>query len=133
MPTSIFLNLPIKDLERSTAFFSALGYTFNPQFTNENATCMVISESIFAMLLVEPFYQTFTAKQIVDATTQSEALIGVSADSRQEVDDMVDKAIAAGAIVSREAQDYGFMYSRTFDDLDGHTWEFIWMDQEHVQ
>ena len=133
MPTSIFLNLPIKDLERSTAFFSALGYTFNPQFTNENATCMVISESIFAMLLVEPFYQTFTAKQIVDATTQSEALIGVSADSRQEVDEVVDKAIAAGAIVSREAQDYGFMYSRTFDDLDGHTWEFIWMDQEHVQ
>jgi predicted lactoylglutathione lyase len=133
MPTSIFLNLPIKDLERSTAFFSALGCTFNPQFTDENATCMVISESIFAMLLVEPFYQTFTAKQIVDATTQSEALIGVSADSRQEVDDVVDKAIAAGAIVSREAQDYGFMYSRTFDDLDGHTWEFIWMDQEHVQ
>ena len=133
MATQIFVNLPVKDLDKSIAFFTALGYTFNPQFTDANATCMIISENIFTMLLVEPFFKGFTDKEIVNAHKSTEVLMGLSADSRAEVDDLVNKAVAAGGIEPRAAQDHGFMYSRNFSDLDGHIWEIFWMNPEHVQ
>ena len=133
MSTKIFVNLPVKDLDRSKAFFGALGYTFDPQFTDENAASMVIADDIFAMLLVEPFFQGFTPKQIVDATAATEVLIGLSAESREEVDALVDNAVAARAVNYAEPQDHGFMYQRSFQDLDGHLWEIIWMDPATVQ
>ena len=133
MATQIFVNLPVKDLDKSIAFFTALGYTFNPQFTDANATCMIISENIFTMLLVEPFFKGFTDKEIVNAHKSTEVLMGLSADSRAGVDDLVNKAVAAGGIEPRAAQDHGFMYSRNFSDLDGHIWEIFWMNPEHVQ
>ena len=132
MATQIFVNLPVKDLDKSIAFFTALGYTFNPQFTDANATCMIISENIFTMLLVEPFFKGFTDKEIVNAHKSTEVLMGLSADSRAGVDDLVNKAVAAGGIEPRPAQDHGFMYSRNFSDLDGHIWEIFWMNPEHV-
>lgn len=128
MTKQIFVNLPVKDLDKSKAFFAALGFSFNPQFTNENATCMVIHEgSIHAMLLVEAFYQTFTAKTIVNAHEATEALICLSCESRAEVDELIAKAVRAGGTTPREPQDHGFMYTHGFDDLDGHTWEFVYM------
>ena len=128
MSTKIFVNLAVKDLERSKRFFTELGYDFNPQFTDANAACLVISEDIYAMLLVEPFFKTFTSKELVDARTSTEVLIALSVDSREEVDLMATRALAAGGTEPRAAQDLGFMYSRAFDDLDGHTWEPVWMD-----
>jgi uncharacterized protein len=133
MATSIFVNLPVKNLDKTKAFFTALGYNFNPQFTNESAACMVISDTIFAMLLTEPFFQGFTDKQITDTQKSKEVLLALSTDSREGVDDMVDKAIAAGGNEPRPALDHGFMYTRSFDDLDGHTWEIFWMNPNHVQ
>ena len=136
MATQIFVNMAVKDLDKSVTFFTALGYTFNPQFTNENATCMIISDTIYVMLLTVPFFQTFTNKEIVDARKAVESIICLSADSKGEVNEMVDKAVAAGAIVPNPANDYGFMYQHSFEDLDGHHWEFVWMDPngapEHV-
>lgn len=128
MATQIFVNLPVKDLNRSIAFFTQLGYTFNPQFTDEKATCMIISDSIYIMLLTETFFQTFTKKQIIDAHKQVECSICISADSKEEVNQMVDKAEAAGAVIPNPATDYGFMYQHSFADLDGHHWEYVWMD-----
>lgn len=128
MATKIFVNLPVKDLQRSMHFFSQIGYTFNPQFTDDKAACMVISEDIYTMLLMEPFFKTFTPKEIVDAHKSSEVLIALSCDSREDVDTLVDKALAAGGTAAREPKDHGFMYERSFNDLDGHTWEFFWMD-----
>ncbi len=128
MSTKIFVNLPIKDLNRSVEFFTKLGYTFNSQFTDENATCMIISDDIFAMLLVEPFFQTFTKKQIADAKKTTEVIICLSANSRAEVDEMISKAVAAGATIYKDPQDHGFMYEQSYEDLDGHLWEIIWMD-----
>jgi uncharacterized protein len=133
MATNIFINLPVKSLATSVTFFEALGYTFNKQFTDENATCLVISENIYAMLLVEPFFQTFTDKEIVDATRQTEVLIALSADSREDVDTLVDKALAAGATYRNGPQDHGFMYSRSFQDPDGHNWEILFMEPSHIQ
>jgi uncharacterized protein len=124
----IFVNLPIKDMERSKAFFSALGFSFNPQFTNEQGACMVISEDIFTMLLVEPFFQTFTKKPISDAKKSTEVLVCLSCDSRAEVDALVKKALAAGGTAPNAPQDHGFMYAHGFEDLDGHVWELVWMD-----
>lgn len=136
MATQIFVNLPVNDLDKSVAFFTRLGYTFNPQFTNEKATCMIISDTIYVMLLTVPFFQTFTTKEIVDAHKAVESIICLSADSKDEVNQMVDKAVAAGATVPNPASDYGFMYQHSFEDLDGHHWEFVWMDPngapEHV-
>lgn len=129
MATKIFVNLPVKDLNKSVKFFSALGYTFNPQFTDENATCMIVDENIFVMLLVEKFFQTFTKKPVADATKGTEVILSFSADSRQQVDELVDKAIAAGGTVSSEPQDMGWMYQRGFQDLDGHLWEVAFMDE----
>ncbi|MEU7420948.1 VOC family protein [Streptomyces antibioticus] len=129
----IFVNLPVNDLDASKKFFTELGYTINPQFSDENATSVVISDTIVAMLLTKPFYATFTKKEIADATKTSEALIALSAESRDKVDELVDRALALGATPSGETQDMGFMYGRAFDDLDGHTWEIIWMDPTAVE
>jgi uncharacterized protein len=125
--TQIFVNLPVKDLQKSIAFFTKLGFTFNPQFTNENATCMIIGENIFAMLLVEKFFQTFTKKAICDATKSIEVLVCISRESRADVDNMVKNAAAAGGTIPRPAQDHGFMYTQAFEDIDGHTWELTYM------
>jgi predicted lactoylglutathione lyase len=133
MATKIFVNLPVKDLKRSVTFFTALGYKFNAQFTDENATCMVVSEDIYVMLLVEPFFKTFTNKEIADAHKTVETLVCFSADSREEVDAMVSKAVAAGATVPRAAQDHGFMYAHGIEDLDGHIWEWTYMDPSTIQ
>lgn len=128
MATQIFVNLAVKDLNRSVEFFSKLGYTFNPQFTNEKATCMIISDTIYVMLLTEAFFQTFTKKEIADAHKTIECSIALSADSKDAVNEMVEKAAAAGATIPDPATDHGFMYQHSFEDLDGHHWEFVWMD-----
>lgn len=128
MATQIFVNLPVKDLNKSVEFFTKLGFKFNPQFTDENATCMIIGEESFVMLLVEKFFQTFTKKKIADATKTTEVLIALSADSREKVDDIVNKAIEAGGTLYNDTQDQGWMYQRSFQDLDGHQWELIYMD-----
>jgi predicted lactoylglutathione lyase len=123
----IFVNLPVKDLKRSVEFFTKLGYTFNPQFTDENATCMIIGENLFVMLLVEKFFSSFTSKGIADTSKATEVLTCVSCTSREEVDQLVARARAAGGQVPRKAQDHGFMYSHGYEDLDGHTWELVYM------
>jgi predicted lactoylglutathione lyase len=123
----IFVNLPIRDMARSQAFFRSLGYDFNPQFTNEQGAALVLGENLFAMLLVEPFFQTFTKKTIVNAHESVEVLLCLSCASREEVDDLVRKAQAAGATVPNPPQDHGFMYSHSFADLDGHVWELVHM------
>lgn len=127
MATQIFVNLPVKDLERSIAFFSRLGYGFDPRYTNANATCVVITEAIQVMLLVESFFQTFTAKELCDTTRCTEAILCLSLGSRAEVDDLMARALAAGATAPNPAQDLGFMYGHGFQDLDGHLWEVIHM------
>jgi predicted lactoylglutathione lyase len=124
----IFVNLPIKDMARSRAFFAALGYAFNPQFTNDQGACMVVSDKIFVMLLVEPFFQGFTKKAIADAHTTTEVLICLSCTSRDEVDAQVKKALAAGGTAPNPPQDHGFMYAHGYTDLDGHVWELVYMD-----
>ncbi|MDB5859094.1 MAG: hypothetical protein JWQ76_2783 [Ramlibacter sp.] len=129
MARQIFVNLPIKNMERSKAFFGALGFTFNPQFTNEQGACMVIADGAsYAMLLVEPFFQSFTKKPISDAKKATEVLVCLSCESRAEVDSLVKKALAAGATAPNAPQDHGFMYGHGFEDLDGHVWELMWMD-----
>jgi predicted lactoylglutathione lyase len=132
-PTQIFVNLPVKDLPRSIAFFEKLGYRFNPQFTDANAGCMIVSDTIYAMLLAEPFFKTFTSKPVADAKKTTEALVALSAPSRAAVDRIVETAVAAGAKVVKDAMDHGFMYQWGFEDLDGHIWEYFWMDPSHVQ
>ena len=128
MSRQIYVNLPIKNMERSKAFFGALGFSFNPQFTNEQGACMVIADDIYAMLLVEPFFQTFTKKPIADATKSTEVLVCLSCESRAEVDQLVKKAVAAGGSAPNAPQDHGFMYGHGFQDLDGHIWELVYMD-----
>lgn len=127
MHQQIFVNLPIENMARSQTFFKALGYAFNPEFTNDQGACLVVGDNLFVMLLVKDFYATFTTKTIADARTTSEVLVCFSCDSREEVDTLVAKAVAAGATTPRPVQDLGFMYSHGFDDLDGHTWEFVHM------
>lgn len=128
MNKQIYVNLPVKDLPRSQAFFASLGYSFNPQFSNEQGACMVIGENIFAMLLAEPFFQTFTKKPVADATRSSEVLVCLSCESRAEVEGLVAKALAAGGTAPNAPQDHGFMYVHGFEDLDGHLWELVHMD-----
>lgn len=128
MATKIFVNLPVKQLDRSIAFFKQLGYTFNPQFTDENATCMVISEQIYSMLLVEKYFATFTPKPVADAKQSTEAILALELDSREAVDKLVHAALAAGAKRYAEPKDHGFMYQWGFEDLDGHIWEYFWMN-----
>jgi predicted lactoylglutathione lyase len=128
MARQIFVNLPIRDMESSQAFFRALGFAFNPQFTNAQGACMVVSEGIYVMLLVEPFFQTFTKKPVADARRSTEVLVCLSCESRDEVDALVKKALAAGGTAPNPPQDHGFMYSHGFEDPDGHVWELVWMD-----
>ncbi|WP_438392470.1 VOC family protein [Caballeronia sp. DA-9] len=128
MHKQIYVNLPVTDLKKSQAFFSELGFTFEPRFTNDQAAAMIVGENIFVMLLTRPFFQGFTAKMIIDASTHVEALTCLSCESRAEVDEIVAQAVRAGGSTPRPVQDYGFMYSHGFDDIDGHTWEFVHMD-----
>ena len=132
MATKVFVNLPVKDLNRSVAFFTKLGFKFNPQFTDEKATCMIVGEDIFVMLLVEKFFKAFTKKEISDATKSSEVIIALSADDREAVDEMISKVIEAGGIEPKEPQDHGWMYGRSFQDIDGHLWEIFYMDSSAV-
>ncbi|MEV5642540.1 VOC family protein [Streptomyces flaveolus] len=129
----IFVNLATNDLDASKKFFTELGYTINAQFSDETAASVVISDTIIAMLMTREKYAQFTKKEIVDSTKASEVLIALSAKSREKVDELVDKAVAAGGSISGETQDHGFMYGRAFDDLDGHTWEVAWMDPAVVE
>lgn len=127
MSRKIFVNLPVGDLERSVRFFTELGFSFNPQFTDETATCMIVSDDIFVMLLTEEKFRTFTPKPVCDATRSTEVLVCLSCDSRQELDDTVRKAVAAGGTTYNEPQDHGFMYAHGFQDPDGHIWELVHM------
>jgi predicted lactoylglutathione lyase len=129
----VFINLPVKDLDKSKEFFAKLGYTFNPQFTDENAACMIISDNIYTMLLVEKFFATFTPKKVIDGKTGVEAINALNCPSRAAVDEIVNKALAAGGKKYNEPQDHGFMYQWGFEDLDGHLWEYFWMDPSFVQ
>ncbi len=132
MATKVFINLPVKNLDKSKSFFTGLGYSFNPQFTDDKAACMIISENIFAMLLTEPYFQTFTSKPVSDAAKATEVLIAIDAESKQEVQQMVKKAKALGADIYAEPQDHGWMYQHSFADLDGHQWEIMSMDQSQI-
>ena len=123
----IYVNLPCKDLPVSKAFFEALGYSFNPQFTNESGACMVLGGNLFAMLLSEGFARGFTSKPLVDAKAATEVLVCLSCETRDEVDALVAKAVAAGGTAPRAAVDHGFMYAHGFEDLDGHIWELVCM------
>jgi len=131
--TKIFVNLPVRDLKKTMDFFSKLGFEFNPIFTDENAACMVISEDIYAMLLVEKFFKNFIPdKEICNAKSSAEALLALSTKSREEVDELIRKAVAAGGSEYRQAQDYGWMYGRAFQDIDGHIWEIFCMDMNAI-
>lgn len=132
MATKIFVNLPVKDLDKSIAFFTKLGFTFNPQFTDENATCMIVSDDIFVMLLVEPYFKTFTKKEISNATKSTEVILCLSADSKEKVNEMVNKAVEAGGVTPNQLNDQGWMYQWGFQDLDGHLWEIAYMDQTAI-
>jgi uncharacterized protein len=132
MSTQIFVNLPVKDLQQSIKFFTQLGFQFNPQFTDETATCMIVSDNIFVMLLTHEKFKTFTPNAICDATKSTEVLTCLSTQSREKVDEMVRNAIAAGGTTYNEPQDHGFMYAHGFQDLDGHIWELVYMEPNAV-
>jgi hypothetical protein len=127
--TQLFVNLPVKDLNKSIKFFTKLGFTFNPKFTDKNATCMIVSENIYVMLLVEKFFKRFTKKKIINAKTNTEVLIALMLTSRKKVDELVNTAIKAGGREYRKPDDYGYMYQRSFEDLDNHQWEIGYMDE----
>jgi predicted lactoylglutathione lyase len=133
MNTQIFVNLPVKNLNQSIEFFTQLGYTFNAQFTDRTATCMIVSDDIFVMLLTEAKFKSFTPKPICDATKSTEVLVCLSCESRANVDGMVQKAVAAGRTTYNEPQDYGFMYAHGFQDLDGHIWELMYMEPSAIE
>lgn len=133
METMIFPNLPVKDLDAAKAFYEALGFAINPQFTDENASAVVISDTIVVMLLREEFFSTFTTRSIADTSTTVEILNGLGVASREEVDRIAEAAVAAGGRATGEPQDQGFMYGRGFADLDGHEWNVLWMDPSAVE
>jgi uncharacterized protein len=132
MSTQIFVNLPVKNLKQSIDFFTQLGFQFNPQFTDETATCMIVSDNIFVMLLTHEKFKTFTPKPICDATKSTEVLTCLSLDSRTKVDEMVRQAVTAGGTTHSEPQDHGFMYAHGFQDLDGHIWELVYMEPSAI-
>ena len=132
MITKLFVNLPVKDLNKTVEFFTKLGFTFNPQFTDENATCMIVGKDIFVMLLVEKF-KTFTKKEISDVSKNTEVIVALSTQSREEVDQMMEKVVGAGGKESRDPQDHGWMYGRSFEDIDGHLWEIFYMDETAIK
>lgn len=125
----IYVNLPVKDLQKSIGFFDALGFGFNEEMTDENATCMIVGENIYVMLLVEEFFQKFTQKQLTDARAATEVIVAISADSKAEVDEMVHKAIEAGGTASNDKMDNEYMYGWSFQDMDGHLWEVMYMPE----
>jgi predicted lactoylglutathione lyase len=133
MSRLIFVNVPVKDLPASQGFFRALGFDFDERFTDESCACMVVSDQAYVMLLVEPRFSDFTTKPIADAHTTTESILAVSAESREAVDAFADAALGAGGSHASESQDHGFMYSRSFHDLDGHLWEVMWMDPKAVE
>jgi predicted lactoylglutathione lyase len=133
MNRKLFVNIAVADLGRAVDFFSGLGFEFDPRFTDESATCMLIGEDAYAMLLVSDRFQDFTKKEVVDSATQTEAILALSADSREEVDDFAEKALATGGRPANDPMDMGFMYSRSFQDPDGHLWEVFWMDPAAVE
>lgn len=132
MPKQIFVNLPVKNLNKSKDFFSRLGFTFNSKFTDENAACMIIGENMFAMLLLEKFFKTFTKKEISDAKKSTEVLIALAVDNRGKVDEMIKNAVRAGGKEPRDKQDHEWMYGRSFEDIDGHIWEVFYMDETAI-
>lgn len=132
MAKNIFVNLPVKDLKKTMNFFNSLGFSFNPQFTDDKAACMVIHDNIYAMFLLEDYFKTFTKKNISDAKSSTEVLIALDAPSRDEVKQIVDKAVQAGGKVYAEPADHGWMYQHSFEDLDGHQWEIAYMDQSQL-
>lgn len=125
----IFVNLAVKDLQRSIDFFTQLGFEFNTEMTDDNATCLIVSENIYVMLLVEPFFKTFTQKSLADPTASTEVIVAISADSREGVDDLVNKALEAGGSASNDKMDNEYMYGWSFQDPDGHLWEVIYMEE----
>ncbi|MEJ7570030.1 MAG: VOC family protein [Gaiellaceae bacterium] len=129
----IFVNLAVEELSRSVEFFTALGFTFDPRFTDEHATCMIVSDQAFVMLLVKSRFRDFTKKELADPTTQTEAILALSAESREEVDALAEKALAAGGTPANDPIEMDFMYGRSFQDLDGHLWELIWMDPSALE
>jgi uncharacterized protein len=129
MASQIFINLPVKDLQKSMEFFSLLGFSFNMKFTDDKAACMIVANNIYVMLLLEKFFRTFTKKEISDANKATEVLIAVDAESREKVDEMVKKAVDAGGSVYNKPQDHGWMYGHSFADPDGHQWEVLYMDE----
>ena len=133
MPSKIFVNLPVKNLNLSVEFFTKLGFSFHQQFTDETATCMIVSDGIFVMLLTEEKFKSFTPKEICDAKRYTEVLVALALESRAEVDVMVRKAVAAGGATYNQPQDHGFMYAHGFQDPDDHIWELIYMDPSAVQ
>ncbi len=132
MATQIFVNLPVKDLNVSMDFFKGLGYSFNPVFTNEQAACMIVSDTIYFMLLTESFYKGFTDKEIADATKTSGVINCLSVESREKVDEIAEKALASGGSPNREPSDYGWMYSRNFYDPNGHLFEIAYIDEANA-
>ncbi|NML34684.1 VOC family protein [Paraburkholderia antibiotica] len=128
MHKQIYVNLPVENVERSKVFFSALGFDFEPRFSNDRAVSLIVGENIYAMLLVKDMFQTFTAKPVANAKESTEVLVCLSCESRAEVDSLVAKALAAGGAAPRAPQDHGFMYGHAFEDLDGHIWELVYMD-----
>ena len=131
--TKIFVNLPVNNLAKSKEFFGKLGFNFNPQFTDDTAACMVLSENAYSMLLTHPKFKGFAPKAIADATKTTEVLVALSCENRGKVDELVAKAVAAGGSTYNKPKDYGFMYGHGFQDLDGHVWELFWMDPNHVK
>ena len=130
MGRQIYVNLPVNDVAKTKAFFAALGFQFEPKFSNDDAVCMIVADDIYVMLLVERFFKSFISKELCDAKQSTEVLVCLSCDSRAEVDQQVGKAVAAGGRILREPQDYGFMYSHAFEDLDGHIWELVYMNTD---
>ncbi len=129
----IFVNLAVRDLKKTKEFFSALGFTFNPKFTDDNAACMIVNDEAFVMLLNQPFFKTFTKREVCDTSKYTEGLLALSCNSRAEVDEMVKKALAAGGQPAMDPQDHGFMYGWSFYDPDGHHWEVFWMDPKAAE
>lgn len=130
MHSQMFINLPVKDLQRSRKFFEGMGYVFNPQFSNDQGACLILGEHSFAMLLTEPFFSGFTTKPIGDAHTATQSLIALSCESREKVDELVKLAVQGGASTPKAPADHGFMYQHGFHDLDGHVWEVFWMSAQ---
>lgn len=132
MTTNIFVNLPVSNLSRSIDFFTKLGFAFDGRFSDEKAACMIIGENMYVMLLVKEFFKTFTKKAVADTTQQAAAILALSTGTREGVDVLANKALEAGAMPSMEPMDQGFMYNRSFEDLDGHLWEVFWMDPKGI-